>query len=146
MAKVAPPLSAEGLPAEPVLRRIRIPFVQRAALSVSGVREERFLIDLGLRGVFVERAEALERGEEIELWFSIPGNDIGLHARCRVAWSRRPAPGASPLALPAGVGLEFVTMPDRDADRIRQHLVDYLRRHPTQRRFLRHAEEDDEDA
>lgn len=145
MPKVAPPLSAEPLPSEAVLRKIRIPFIQRASIAVGGIKEERFLIDLGLRGVFLERGDPVERGAEIEISFSLPGNEIAIHARCRVAWWRPPS-GASSLSLPSGLGLEFVTMSDRDAERVRQHLVDYLRRHPRQRRFLRHPEDDDEDA
>jgi Tfp pilus assembly protein PilZ len=146
MPKVAPPLSTEPLPSEAVLRKIRIPFIHRASLAVGGIKEERFVIDLGMRGVFVDRADPLERGAEIEIWFTLPGNEIGIHARCRVAWWRPPSAAAASLSMPSGLGLEFVTMSDRDAERVRQYLVDYLRRHPRQRRFVRHPEEKDDDA
>jgi hypothetical protein len=145
MAKVAPPAVAEAFPPEPVLKRIRIPFIQRASVSVAGRREELFMVDLGLRGTFLERTEAIAPGEEIEIWFPLPGNEIPVHARCRVAWWR--APGASPhvRALPPGVGVEFVEMSERDGERIRQHLADHLRQTPRHRRFLRHPEESEEE-
>lgn len=146
MEKVAPPLSADGLPAEPVLRKIRIPFIQRATVAVRGAREDLFIVDLGLRGVFLERPQPLEVGEEIEVWFPLPGNEIAVHARCRVAWWRPPRAGDPSRTLPTGVGVEFVAMADRDAERVRQHLLEYLRRQPRQRRFLRHPEEAEEEA
>jgi Tfp pilus assembly protein PilZ len=145
MEKVAPPAPAEGLPPEPILRKIRIPFIQRASIAIGGRREELFLIDLGIRGVFIERPEPLAAGEEIELWFPLPGNEIAVHARGRVAWWRPPGAGPS-RKLPPGLGVEFVAMSQRDADRVRQHLADYLRQHPRHRRFLRHPEEAEEEA
>jgi len=88
MEKVAPLAAAEGLPTEPALRKIRIPFLQRGTVAIGGVREQLFVIDLGLRGVFIERAQPLEPGQEIEVWFALPGNELAVHARCRVAWWR----------------------------------------------------------
>jgi Tfp pilus assembly protein PilZ len=145
MQKAAPPMAAEGLPAEPVLRKIRIPCIQRATVGFASGREDLFMIDLGLRGVFLERSQPAAAGEEIELWFSLPGNEIRLHARCRVAWVRRDVVAVGPRALPAGIGLEFVAMSDRDTERVRQHLLQHLRQHPRQRRFLRHPEEAEEE-
>jgi hypothetical protein len=146
MPKVAPPVPAEALPTESVLRKIRIPFIQRASMTIGGAREELFVIDLGLRGVFVERVSGVAPGEEVDVSFLIPGNEIVIQARCRVAWWRAPsAPGTLP-ALPPGNGLEFLSMSERDTERVRQHLLDYLRRHPRHRRFLRHPEEAEEGA
>jgi|SRR5438477_5030637 len=146
MHKAAAPPAAEGLPADAVLRRIRIPFIQKATIAVAGRREELFLLDLGLRGLFIERKDPLERGEEIEVWFTLPGNEITVHARCRVAWCHAGTPAPAPRSLPAGLGVEFVEISDRDGERLRQHLADYLRRLPRERRFLRHPEEPEEEA
>jgi Tfp pilus assembly protein PilZ len=154
MQKVAPVAPAEGLPPEPVLRRIRIPFIQRAQVTVGGTREDLFVVDLGLRGLFLERTEGLAPGEEIQVAFRLPGNEIEVQARCRVAWSRPPgvpAPAgamggtAGPKGtLPPGIGVEFVEMSDRDAERVREHLIAYLARQPRHRRFLRHPEAEEE--
>jgi len=146
MQKVAPVAPEEGLPPEPVLRKIRIPFIQRATIAVGGAREDLFVIDLGLRGVFLERTQPVERGVEIEIWFPLPGNEIPVHARCRVAWFRSAGATGPSGALPSGIGVEFVEMSDRDAERLREHLVSYLRRHPRERRFLRHPEEAEEES
>ena len=145
MEKVAPPVPAEGLPTEPALRRIRIPFFQRGTVSIGGVREHLFVIDLGLRGVFIERPQPLDPGQEIEVWFALPGNEIAVHARCRVAWWR-PAEAAARTRTTTGVGVEFVEMSAGDTERVRQHLLEYLQRHPRHRRFLRHPEEAEEEA
>jgi Tfp pilus assembly protein PilZ len=145
MEKVAPPATAEKLPTEPTLRKIRIPFLQRGTVAIDGVREHLFVIDLGLRGVFIERAQPLPPGQEIEVWFALPGNEIAVHARCRVAWWR-PAEAAARTRTTTGVGVEFVEMSARDGERVRQHLLEYLRRHPRHRRFLRHPEEAEEEA
>ena len=146
MDKVAPPAAADSVLPDAVLRKVRIPFIQRAAVTWSGGREDLFMIDLGLRGVFLERAQPLEDGCEIELRFPLPGNAIAIHARCRVAWSRPPGRTQGSRPLPPGVGVEFVHLSPRDALRVRQHLLDYLGRHPRHRRFLRHPEESEEEA
>jgi hypothetical protein len=146
MEKAAPPSAAEGAPPETVLRKIRIPFMTRAAVHVGGRREDLFMIDLGLRGVFLERSEPIAPGAEIELRFRLPGNEIAVHARCRVAWSRGPGLFHASRPLPPGVGVEFVHMSARDGERVRQHLLEYLRRHPRHRRFVRHPEEAEEEA
>jgi Tfp pilus assembly protein PilZ len=146
MQKVAPPLPAEELQVEAVLGKIRIPCIQRATVGIGEAREDLFMIDLGLRGVFVERSRPVAEGEEIELWFGLPGNEIRIHARCRVAWVRLRGLTSGPRTLPPGIGLEFVAMTDPDTERVRRHLLEYLRRHPRQRRFLRHPEEAEEEA
>jgi Tfp pilus assembly protein PilZ len=145
MEKVAPSLAAEALPPDPVLRKIRIPFIQRAAVSVGGRREDLFMVDLGLRGTFLERMEAIAPGEEIEIWFLLPGNEIPVHARCRVAWWRPQGDPRRARGLPPGVGVEFVAMSERDGERVRHHLAEYLRQNPRHRRFLRHPEEPEEE-
>jgi hypothetical protein len=76
----------ETSPPEGVLRQLRIPFVRRATLVGESRREEVFVIDIGMAGAFVERAEALPVDEKIEI---------------RFAW-----PGLAPLKVAAFVGLQ----------------------------------------
>jgi len=144
MQRVAP-ASSEGVPPEPVFRKIRIPFIQRAALVHDGGREELFLIDLALRGVFVERAEPLPTAAVVEVSFRLPGNELPIVARCRVAWWRAPGMALSSKTLPAGLGLEFLDMDGEGAGRIRAYLSEYLRGNPRHRRFHRRPDGEEED-
>jgi PilZ domain-containing protein len=141
----AAPVSSEGVPPEPVFRKIRIPFVQRAVLVHEGGREELFLIDLSLRGVFVERADPLPKAARVEVIFRLPGNELPIETRCRVAWWRGPEMALTSKTLPAGLGLEFLDMDGEGAGRIRAYLTEYLRGNPRHRRFHRRPDGEEED-
>jgi hypothetical protein len=113
----------EAIPPESVLRQLRIPFVRRATMLLRGAEEDVFLIDIGMAGAFVERAEALSPGEGIEI---------------RFPWWHPRGGALSSKSLPPGAGLQFVDMSEPDRVRLRALLVDYCRQHPRVRRFLRH--------
>jgi Tfp pilus assembly protein PilZ len=134
--KAVPRDSAERA-AEGALRVIRIPFFQRALFTISGRTEHLFLVDLGLRGVFAERENALPIGEPVTLTFALPGNEIPLTFLCRVAWWHAPGAPLVSKALPAGIGLEFVEWSEADHGRLRRYLEGYLQREPAGRRFHR---------
>jgi PilZ domain-containing protein len=144
MTRAAPPSASAALP-EPVFRRIRIPFIQRAIVVHDDTREELFLIDLSMRGVFVEREQALPPGAIVEVVFRLPGNELTVAARCRVAWWRAPEMERSSKTLPAGLGLEFVALDGETARRIRGFLAEYLRGNPGHRRFHRRPDGEEED-
>jgi hypothetical protein len=128
----------ESSPPESVLRQLRIPFVRRVILASSSRNEDAFMIDIGLAGAFVERAESIPVDEEIEIRFPWPGSEIPFAARCRVAWWHPEGAPLSSKSLPPGAGLQFVDMSEHDRDRLRALLVDYCRQNPRVRRFLRH--------
>jgi hypothetical protein len=119
------------------LRKVRVPFVQRATLAHGAEREELFLVDLGVSGAFAERAQPLPVGDRVSLSFPLPGNEQPIRAECRVAWWHPPGQELANRSLPAGVGLEFVELSERDRRRLRQHLLDYLGRETMGRRFHR---------
>lgn len=121
---------------EELLRRIRISFIQRATLERRGTVEDIFILDLGLAGVFVERREPLGLDETVAIRFLLPGNDRPVEATCRVVW-RQPAGAAESHSLPAGTGLEFVSLAEGDRARIRELLTEHCRRHPRGRQFVR---------
>lgn len=128
----------EATPPESVLQQLRIPFVRRATLFHGKGEEEAFVIDIGLAGAFIERAEPLAKGTSVEIRFPWPGSEVPFRASCRVAWWH---PQGAPLAsksLPPGAGLEFTEMSDSDRERLRALLVDYCGQNPRVRRFLRH--------
>jgi hypothetical protein len=131
------PGSGDGVPPEPILRKMRVPLVQRARLTHRGVSEDVFTADIGLLGVFLERAKPLTAGEEVEVRFALPGNEIPIVARCRVAWFHAAGVHLQSKSLPSGVGLEFLHMPDADQERLRHHLLEHFRKNPADRRFSR---------
>jgi PilZ domain len=128
----------ESAPPESVLQQLRIPFVRRVALVSPARREDAFMIDIGLAGAFVERADPLPTDELLEIRFPWPGSEIPFSARCRVAWWHPEGAPLSSKSLPPGAGLQFVEMSAPDRDRLRTMLVDYCRQNPRVRRFLRH--------
>ena len=137
---MTPALSSarDSSPPESVLRQLRIPFVRRVTLASASRNEDAFMIDIGLAGAFVERAESLPVDEEIEIRFPWPGSEIPFAARCRVAWWHPEGAPLSSKSLPPGAGLQFVDMSEHDRERLRALLVDYCRQNPRVRRFLRH--------
>jgi len=128
----------ESAPPESVLQQLRIPFVRRVALVSSARSEDAFMIDIGLAGAFVERADSLPIDELLEIRFSWPGSEIPFSARCRVAWWHPEGGALSSKSLPPGAGLQFLEMSGADRQRLRALLVDYCRQNPRVRRFLRH--------
>jgi hypothetical protein len=142
---MTPALSTPRDPAPPesVLRQLRIPFVRRATLVTCSSTEDAFMIDIGLAGAFIERADSLPIGEELEIRFAWPGSEIPFSARCRVAWWHPEGGPLSSKSLPPGAGLQFMRMSDHDRERLRSLLVDYCRQNPRVRRFLRHWPEAD---
>jgi hypothetical protein len=131
-------LRRAAAPPDSVLRQLRIPFVRRATLVGASAREDVFMIDIGMAGAFVERAEALPVDESLEIRFSWPGSEVPFAARCRVAWWHPEGAPLSSKSLPPGAGLQFVEMSDADRERLRALLVDYCQQNPRVRRFLRH--------
>jgi len=126
----------ESLPPETVLQQLRIPFVRRVALVSTARREDAFMIDIGLAGAFVERADSLPIDELLEIRFPWPGSEIPFSARCRVAWWHPEGGPLSSKSLPPGAGLQFVEMSEADRERLRALLGDYCRQNPRVR--LRH--------
>jgi Tfp pilus assembly protein PilZ len=132
----AEPRSPARNPAGGNLRTIRIPFIQKAQLTLNEQTEPLFLVDLGLFGAFAERETPLPVGAQVTLRFTLPGNEIPLTVGCRVAWWHAPGAPLVSKALPAGVGLEFVETSEDDQRRLRRYLEAYLQR-SAGRRFHR---------
>ena len=130
--------SRESAPPESVLQQLRIPFVRKVALVSAARREDAFMIDIGLAGAFVERADSLPIDELLEIRFPWPGSEIPFSARCRVAWWHPEGGALSSKSLPPGAGLQFLEMSGADRERLRGLLADYCRQNPRVRRFLRH--------
>jgi len=139
MNKAMAPRSDDDSPSEEVLRRVRVPFIRRVTLAWDGGRLSVFAIDLALNGAFVEWPSPPPVGTPVQITFRLPDNEIPLAAGCRVAWCHRPEPDKERRPLPAGAGLEFVSIAPDDAARLHDYLVDYYRREPRARRFSPHG-------
>ena len=137
--------TARSVPDDAQLREVRIPFVQRTIVEHGGRREELFTFDLGMRGLFVERAEPLPRDGDVRVHFRIPGNEIPVEARCRVAWWHAPDAPLVSKRLPAGNGLEFRDLDEAVARRLRAYIVDHVQGDPRARRFQRPWPQTEED-
>jgi hypothetical protein len=125
-------------PSDGVLRQLRIPFIRRARLLRGDGEEDVFVFDIGLAGVFIERAQPLEHDESLAIRFAWPGSERPFEARCRVAWWHPEGETLSSKSLPPGAGLEFVEMSEADSERLRSLLLEHCQREPPVRRFLRH--------
>jgi uncharacterized protein (TIGR02266 family) len=117
------------------LSRVRVPFVRRVTVRHDQTVEDRFSVDLGMRGVFVEREEPLPPGHAVAVSFLLPGNAIPFQASCRVAWWHPPGVALVSKELPAGVGLEFVDVSALDRERLRRFVLAHLQRRLQGRRF-----------
>jgi Tfp pilus assembly protein PilZ len=123
------------VPPEPALRQLRVPMIRKATLTYKGQREEVFVIDVALAGVFIERKEPMAINEKAEIEFGVPGNELKVKARCRVAWCHKKGTPLKTKTLPSGNGLQFVEIGDAEQARLRDHVVEYCRRHPKTRQF-----------
>jgi hypothetical protein len=139
------PRGSKGVRDEAQLREVRIPFVQRARVEHRAGSEELFTFDLGLRGLFVEREEPLPRDEEVTVHFRIPGNEIPVAARCRVAWWHAPGAPLVSKRLPAGNGLEFKGLGEAELRRLRAFVLEHVQGDPRSRRFQRPWPQPEED-
>ncbi len=117
------------------LEKVRIPFIQRATLSVRGAASTAFLIDLAMEGVFIETTKPPPLHEEVAVSFRLPGNAIPLEARGSVAWVHEK--GRPPRSFPSGFGVRFVEMDEVHRARLRDYLAEYCRRGAKGRRFAR---------
>jgi hypothetical protein len=130
-----PASGVEDVVAPETLRKVRVPFVRRVTLRPTGRVEELFAVDLGLRGIFVERSQPLPRGEVVEVQFLLPGNAIPIAATGRVAWWHPAGARLVSKSLPSGLGVEFEELSSWDADRLRHFILEHLRREPKRRRL-----------
>ncbi len=116
-----------------MLRRLRVSLVRRGWLELEGRREAALVIDLGLRGAFVEHPQPPPRGTPVSLRFTLPGNEIEVAVRGRVAWCQ----AADGERLPAGLGVEFTELAETDRERVRRFLAEHYHRAPRARQFTR---------
>jgi PilZ domain len=129
------PLEPTSPPPEPILRQLRVPMIRKATLRHGGKDEVTMVIDIGMRGVFVERDEPLPTDTPVEVTFLLPENSLPIVAGSRVAWWHPSEKALPNKTLPGGLGLEFVGISEEDLRKVREHVVRHCQRHPKARAF-----------
>lgn len=132
-------------PSDEQLRQTRVSLIRRATLRVEGRSESALIIDLGLKGVFLEREQALPMNARVGVSFLLPGNELPVEAECRVAWRHSAEKPLRSKQLPVGLGLEFVSLAEADARRLRAFLLEHFERAPRARQFSRPWIDEDEE-
>lgn len=66
-------------------------------------------VNMSVGGVFVESNSPLPLDEKLSLKFQLPGSNLPISCRGRVAWVNVPT-SPSDIALPSGMGVEFVDL------------------------------------
>lgn len=124
------------MPRSKALDQFRISMIRRARLTRGEHVHSVLLLDVGMRGVFVEWTDdPLPLGERVGISFRLPENERPIEAECRVAWWH-PA-RTSPADLPAGAGLAFETLGEGDQARLQALIEEHTRRDPRARQFTR---------
>lgn len=124
------------MPGAAKLERQRVAMVRRGRLEHSGEARSVVLLELGLRGGFVQwDGERLPIDEAVRLSFRLPGDPEPIKAGCRVAWWNDAT--KSPTSLPDGMGLQFVQISEKDHLRLRAYLEEHARQDPSTQQFTR---------
>jgi hypothetical protein len=118
------------------LRGVRISLIRRALVSWEGRDESVMMLDVGLRGVYVEHARAPAPGTAAVVSFTLPENEIPLVVPCRVAWRHTRAGTFVRRSLPPGCGLEFQRLDPAGERRLLRHLHAHLDKSGHARRFV----------
>lgn len=92
-------------------------------LNVTLVSEHNFFMGLSENlsegGLFVATHQLQPIGTIVELKFQLPMSDELIEAKGEVRWVR---PFSPDIDAPTGMGVRFVDLPERDANRIRSFL------------------------
>ncbi len=118
------PAPVAGL-AQPATGRYRIPFVTRCSLLTGSGAEEGTLCNLSVLGVYAATRAELRADDRLVLTFDLPGHSGPFTRRARVAWANPNLP-TSPGALPAGYGLQFLDLSEKDQELLASQIAEYL--------------------
>jgi uncharacterized protein (TIGR02266 family) len=102
-----------------------MPRVPSRMLVHYGVEDQQtlhdFSVNLAAGGVFLETLQMLPVDTPLTLEFFIPGATATIRCKGRVAWIN-PAGEPPKLDLPCGLGVQFIDMPPRDEQAIREFI------------------------
>jgi CRP/FNR family transcriptional regulator, cyclic AMP receptor protein len=79
-----------------------------------------YLGNISSGGLFVKTEKPLPRGEQFQLRLQLPHLSEPLRVSCEVVWARHSAQAT--LKEPAGMGVKFLEMSQKDSDALKQYL------------------------
>ncbi len=75
------------------------------------------VLNLSSQGIYLQTADPLEKGEEVFLWFPMPGETASTPIRGRVVWRTADASSGG-----AGVGIQFLDLPAAARETLERYL------------------------
>jgi hypothetical protein len=102
------------------------------------------MLDIGLRGVYVEHSAAPGPGTTGVIELTLPNNELPLVVACHVAWRHTQAGTYVRRSLPPGCGLEFEALDETTEGRLVSHLAEHLAKPGHSRRFVARWPDPDE--
>ncbi len=79
------------------------------------------MVNLSTGGLFIEAERMMPIGTPLQMVFTLPGDDATITCTGEVTWVNRPEQRCQPL-LPAGMGLKFLDIGDREVGAIQRFL------------------------
>jgi CheY-like chemotaxis protein len=102
-------------------RELRAPYTADVALLDNGVIEKAGATDISIGGLYVASEMNCELEDLMRITFTIPGKDLKIMAKGRVAWRNSGTSRRKPK-LPSGFGIEFVEIDTDAVKQIRQYV------------------------
>ena len=102
-------------------RELRAPCTTDVALLDNGVLERAGATDISIGGLYVASEMSCELEDVMRIAFTIPGKDLKIMAKGRVAWRNSGTSRRKPK-LPSGFGIEFVEIDTDAVKQIRQYV------------------------
>ena len=103
-------------------RELRVSCMTEVSLMNGIVSGSANCSDISVGGLYVAAAQRPESNEELKVSFVLPGTDVTINAKGRVAWDNNGALRMKPR-LPAGFGVEFTEI-DTEAIKEIRHFVE----------------------
>lgn len=78
-----------------------------------------FIKDISKVGLFISTARPFEKGEILDVKFTLPDGNYPIRAKAKVAWSRSEPEGVSKVR---GMGIKFLNLSPWDEDALKSFL------------------------
>lgn len=85
---------------------------------------ENYSVNMSTGGLYLETTDILPLDTMLDVEFMLPGKDKAISCRVKVAWTNEPN-SLKKASLPAGMGIQFLTLSLEDMHTIRDFLTHY---------------------